>query len=183
MDDKGYLPLRDFIYCPLCANKLTEKELDHMVRAVCEGCGYIWYKNPIPAAGAFISKDNKILLVKRKYEPKANDWCLPAGFMENDESPVECCIREIKEETGLDVAIDKLFWNYEAGDDPRAKVVLILYLANIIGGELIPGDDAIEAQYFSLDDLPANIAFNAHIRALADYKHYLATGTGPSEGK
>ena len=171
--------MADFKFCPLCASGLTSKVFSGTKRSVCEACGYIWYKNPIPAAGAIILKDNDVLLVKRKYDPQAGGWCLPAGFMENNESPVECCIREVKEETGLDIQVDKLFWNYEAGDDPRAKVVLILYLADIIGGDLVPGDDAIEAEYFPLENLPNNIAFNAHIRALNHLKSYLTSGKLP----
>jgi ADP-ribose pyrophosphatase YjhB (NUDIX family) len=179
MDEHQYLPMTEFKYCPLCASGLLVKKIHNQDRSVCEDCGYIWYKNPIPAAGAIIIKDNKVLLVKRKYDPQAGDWCLPAGFMENDESPIECCEREVKEETGLDIRVEKLFWNYEAGDDPRAKVVLILYLAEITGGELIPGDDAIEARFFPLDNLPPNIAFNAHVRALNHLKMYLTSGNLP----
>ncbi len=172
---------KDFKFCPWCGSNLQPKKLDGRERSACVSCDFIWYRNPLPAAGAIIFKDNSLLLVKRKYAPQIGDWCLPAGFMEYDESPVQCCVREVKEETGLEIEIDRLFWNYQAGDDPRAMVVLILYLAKIRGGVLTPGDDAIEAEYFKLDNLPENIAFDAHIRAIGDFKSYLKTNNLPNE--
>jgi 8-oxo-dGTP diphosphatase len=133
----------------------------------------------VEAAGAIIVVKNRLLLVKRKYPPGVGDWCIPAGFMEYNESAVKCCIREVKEETGLDIKIEKLFWNYKAGDDPRSMVVLILYLADVIGGDLKPGDDAVETEYFDLEDLPSNIAFSAHRKAIKDLKIYLESGKLP----
>jgi ADP-ribose pyrophosphatase YjhB (NUDIX family) len=140
---------------------------------ICENCGFIWYKNPIPAAGAIILSKKKLLLVKRKYPPQEGLWCLPAGFMETDETPEECCIREVKEETGLDISIVNTFRNYPGHDDPRAKVVLLIYMADIVGGTATPGDDAIELEFFSLDNIPKEIAFRAHVEAISDLKIYL----------
>lgn len=178
-EEHKLIEARDFKFCPWCASPLETRRLDGRIRSACSSCNYIWYKNPIPAAGAILMKDDRLLLVKRKYPPGVGDWCIPAGFMEYDESPVQCCIREIKEETGLDIKIEKLFWNYRAGDDPRSMVVLILYLAEIVDGNLAPGDDAIETGYFGLDNLPSNIAFSAHRKAIRDLKIYLETGQLP----
>ncbi len=171
---------RDYKFCPWCSASLVEKKLDGRARLRCPSCNFIWYKNPIPAAGAILIQDHKILLVKRKYPPRVGDWSLPAGFMEYDESPARCCIRELKEETGLDIKIDKLFWVYAGHDDPRSHAVLALYLANIIGGTMAPGDDADEVKYFELDMTPPNIAFQAHIEAIADIRKYLRTGKMPN---
>jgi len=177
--DHTFPEARDFQYCPSCGQKLVEGDIDGRTRLHCPSCQYIWYKNPVPAAGAIIFRDDKLLLVKRKYEPRAGDWCLPAGFQEYDESPLECCIREVKEETGLEIKIDRLFWNYKAGDDPRTMVVLILYLADIVDGVLEPGDDAVEAKFFPLSEIPSNIAFKAHRMAISHLKNFLSRGELP----
>jgi len=79
-------------------------------------------------------------------------------------------VREIREETGLDITITGMFDIFFGMDDPRTHAVLILYLAEVIGGTLHPGDDALEARFFSFDDLPPNIAFQAHRDALALYR-------------
>lgn len=178
-DEHKLIEARDFKFCPWCGSPLKSRELDGAMRSACTSCEYIWYKNPIPATGAIIVDDNRLLLVKRKYPPAVGDWCIPAGFMEYNESPVECCVREVKEETGLNIKIDRLFWNYKAGDDPRSMVVLILYLATVIDGKLVPGDDALETKYFDLEELPSNIAFSAHRKAIRDLKKYLEGGQLP----
>lgn len=175
-----YLAARDFEFCPWCGRRLGNRTIDGRTRSACSECGYIWYKNPIPAAGGIIHNNGDLLLVKRKYDPQKGLWCLPAGFQEYDESPVDCCRREIKEETGLDVEIERLFWNYKAGDDPRAMVVLFLYLVKVVGGKLEPGDDAIEVEYFPLDSIPREIAFSAHVRAISHFREFLNSGKLPS---
>lgn len=178
-DEHKLVEAKDYKYCPWCGSDLEPRQLDGHDRLACTRCEFIWYKNPIPASGAIIMKGNSLLLVKRKYPPGVGDWCIPAGFMEYDESPVECCKREIKEETGLEIKIDRLFWNYRAGDDPRSMVVLILYMATVVDGKLVPGDDAVETAYFDLENLPYNIAFSAHRRAIKDLKRYLEDGELP----
>jgi ADP-ribose pyrophosphatase YjhB (NUDIX family) len=154
---------------------------DNRERLRCPACDFIWYKNPIPAAGAIVNRSGEILLVKRKYPPAIGDWCFPAGFMEYDESPVDCCVRELREETGLDIEITRLFWVYAGHDDPRSNAVLMLYLANIIGGDAAPGDDAVDLRFYKLDDVPANIAFQAHREAISDYRRYMETGLFPGQ--
>ncbi len=172
---------RLYKYCPWCASPLVGMLSDGHKRLVCPNCDFIWYRNPIPAAGAILLRDNGILLVKRKFPPRTGDWCFPAGFMEYSESPAECCVRELKEETGFDIKISGLFNAYAGHDDPRSNAVLILYLADISGGELRPGDDAIEAEFFELDRIPPNIAFQAHRDAIRDFKRYSETGKLPLE--
>ena len=149
-------------FCPRCGAEMIEKTVDHKTRRVCPVCGYVYYHNPVPAAGVVIEKDGKILLVKRKFEPYKGDWCLPAGFMEYDESPEQCAVRETKEELNVDVELDGLFGVYSGKDDPRTHAILVMYWAKITGGELKPGDDAEEIQYFAKDQVPSNIAFLAH---------------------
>jgi 8-oxo-dGTP diphosphatase len=156
----------EYSFCPLCGHSLVERNLDHRVRNVCPDCGFVHYMNPAPAAAVICEQEGRVLLVKRKFEPKAGDWSLPAGFVEYAESPKETAVRETKEETGLDVNVLQLFGVYGSCDDPRTRVVLVVYHAQIVGGELQAGDDAIEARFFPRDQLPANVAFSSHQRAL-----------------
>ena len=158
-----------YCFCPRCGTELLPVELGGRERRVCPKEDFVQYRNPVPAVGAFVRKGSKLLMVLRKYPPKAGLWTLPAGFMEYDEAPEETAVREIKEETGLDVSIQKLFSVYRAGDDPRTRVVLILFETEIVGGRLKPGDDALKAEFFLLDDLPDDIAFSAHRKALSEY--------------
>jgi 8-oxo-dGTP diphosphatase len=138
------------------------------MRPTCPACDFIWYRNPVPAAGVLLVEDGRVLLVRRKFDPRAGSWCLPAGFMESGETPEETAVRELFEETGLEARLTGLFHVYAGFDDPRVRAVLILYTAERIGGTLVPGDDAIEAEWFPLASPPADIAFAAHRQALAE---------------
>lgn len=167
--NEEFLEKREFRFCPICSAELVKKVLDKKVRKACPVCGFVYYQNPVPAAAVIIEKEGKVLLVQRKFNPYAGDWSLPSGFMEYSETPEECAKRETKEETGLDIQIRSLFNIYLATDDPRTHVVLMVYLADIIQGSLKAGDDAKEVRFFTSAEIPANIAFTAHKRAVKEY--------------
>lgn len=160
----------DPTYCPRCATALEPRPEHGMLRPTCPACGYIWYRNPVPAAGVLLEQEGRVLLVRRRYDPRAGAWCIPAGFMEAGETPEQCAEREVLEETGLIVQPERLFGVYAGFDDPRVRAVLILYIGVVTGGELRPGDDAIDAQWFALDALPADIAFASHAKAIAELR-------------
>ncbi|HUV31517.1 MAG TPA: NUDIX hydrolase [Acidobacteriota bacterium] len=167
----------DYRYCPLCARPLSEHVLDGHRRLVCEAgdCDFVYYQNPVPAAGVIIVQQDRILLVKRAHPPKVGWWCIPAGFMEWHEHPEQTAVRELEEETGLKVKINSFFEVYSGQDDPRSNAVLILYLGEVIGGLLSASDDAQDVRFFGFDELPENIAFEAHWQALADYDRRMRT--------
>lgn len=145
-----------------------------VMRPTCPSCGFIWYRNPVPAAGVILVRDGAVLLVKRKYEPRAGWWCLPAGFMEAGETPEQTAVRELQEETGVFAQLTGLFGVYAGFDDPRVRAVLILYTGVITGGDERAGDDAIELGWFPLDALPEELAFASHRQALAELIERLA---------
>ncbi len=157
-------------FCPRCTAALSISPVEDVIRPHCPSCGFVFYQNPAPAAGAIIVEDNRILLVQRSVDPRKGDWCIPAGFTEWTEHPQQTAVRELKEETGLDIRLTDLFEMFMGMDDPRTHALLILYLGEIVGGELTAGDDAAEARFFGFDDLPENIAFEAHESALMLYQ-------------
>jgi len=157
-------------YCYRCGTRMRMREEHGRPRAICPACGFIHYRNPVPAAGVILPGRGGVLMVKRKFDPAAGEWCLPAGFMEYGETPERCAIRELREETGLVGNITGLFGVYAGFDDPRVRTVLILFTAERHGGRLKPGDDAVEARYFLSARPPRRIAFEAHRRALAEYR-------------
>ena len=160
-------------FCPLCGTPLVSRDDHGTHRPTCPSCGYVYYRNPVPAAGVIVVERGRVLLVKRRYAPRAGAWCLPAGFMEYGETPRECAVRELAEETGLRCRLGDLFGVYAGFDDPRVRAVLILYRAERTGGRLVPGDDAIAARWFPLGQPPRAIAFAAHRHALAEIAAHL----------
>jgi len=139
--------------------------------------------NPVVAAGTLVEEDGRVVLVRRRAEPRAGYWGLPAGYVEVDESAEEAAVRETREEAGLEVELDNLLGVYSFGGEGIPRGVLILYAAHVVGGELRPGDDASEARFFAPAELPSEeeIAFWTHRNALRDWLRAHAVIIRPAE--
>jgi len=169
-----------FRYCPYDATALEMRDEHGTMRPTCPQCGFIHYRNHVPAAGVILETAAGGLLVRRRFDPRAGAWCLPAGFMEFGESPEDCAVRELFEETGLRGRLRRLFNVYTGSDDPRTRAILIVFVAELAGGTLTPGDDAIEAGWFPLDEPPEPLAFQSHTRALHEYRAERERGVAPT---
>ena len=159
-------------YCPVCSSELVWRESDGRPRQVCPACGFIHYQNPTPAAACLVERDGRVLMVQRKYPPYVGGWTLPAGYVEWDETPEQAAVRETQEETGLQVVASGLFgvfpWHHEFKDgQSHDNGLLVVYQADVTGGELQAGDDAQAVGWFAADALPERIAFSSHRVALA----------------
>lgn len=130
------------------------------IRAVCPACGFVHFTDPKVAVGTLIEKNGEVLLVRRINEPQRGYWSFPAGFMDAYEEPEEAACRECLEETGLEVKIKDLASVVGGREHPNGADIVIIYRAEITGGELHPGDDADQVGFFSRDDLPP-LAFRA----------------------
>lgn len=115
----------------------------------------MFYKSPKLTADGVVLKNNKILLIKRKNEPFKDKWALPGGFVEYGEKLEDAVVREVFEETGLKTKIIDLIGIYSDPDrDPRGHIVTAVYLLKIDKGRVKGGDDAIEARFFNVNNLP-----------------------------
>jgi 8-oxo-dGTP diphosphatase len=120
----------------------------------------VHWDNPKPVTATLVPMNGGLVLVKRKFEPYVDDWCLPGGFIEGYEHPEESAMREVLEETGLKIEIDRLLGAHSPGRG--INVIILFYLAKVASGQLIPGDDASDVGAFSKEQLPPNIAFELH---------------------
>jgi len=102
----------------------------------------------IPCVGAVIKDDaGRLLLIKRGHEPAAGRWSIPGGRIEAGESDVDALVREVREETGLEVAAGRLLGAVQRPGLAGAVVDIRDYLAVVTGGELAAGDDAADARW------------------------------------
>lgn len=133
------------------------------------------YKYPRAAltvdAIVFVKSDTTtfVLLIERGREPFRNKWALPGGFIEMDETLEQACIRELEEETGLQVEKMEQFRAYDAiNRDPRHRTISVVYSVRLEEQKPVTGsDDATQAKWFSIDQLP-ELAFD-HAEILADF--------------
>ena len=141
------------LFCARCGGRLATVVVSDRERPVCPACGHIVYSNPAPVAMVLArDADRRLLLVKRGVEPLKGFWALPSGYVETDESVEAAAVREVLEETGLEVAIDGLGGVFSAAG---LGVVLVVYQARIVGGHLAPGSDADEVRLADPRKVPA----------------------------
>jgi 8-oxo-dGTP diphosphatase len=120
-----------------------------------------------------IIEDQKgnVVLITRKYPPFQNYYALPGGFIKKGEKPVKAVIREIKEETNLDVKVEYQIGVYtEEGRDPRGNIHTTAYKCRIIGdtSEMRSGDDSKKVELLPIDQLKnIELAFD-HKKILSD---------------
>lgn len=104
----------------------------------------------IAAFGFIFDENNRILLCHRlDYDL----WNLPGGTMEAGESPWECVIREVREETGLEVEIVRLAGIY---NKPEKNELVFSFVCRIVSGKITLNEEADKIEYFSINDIPHN---------------------------
>lgn len=130
------------------------------------------YPRPAVSADCIIFDKSKghlsILLVERKNGPFKGMWALPGGFIEEDETVDYGALRELKEETGLDLEMEQFRVYSEPDRDPRGRIITIAFLAvtEKVNLEPIAGDDAKNVKWFSISELPL-LAFD-HKKIIED---------------
>jgi 8-oxo-dGTP diphosphatase len=111
----------------------------------------------------------RLLLIRRANPPSAGTWSVPGGKCWRGEPPEQACVREVAEETGLDVRVLHYAGRVER-DGPDGVVFDIDdYVCEVVGGTLRAGDDAIDAGWFSLTDLDALVLASGLLEALSGW--------------
>jgi ADP-ribose pyrophosphatase YjhB (NUDIX family) len=102
-------------------------------------------------AGAFVRDGaGRVLLIRRANDPGRGLWSVPAGRIEAGETPAEAAVREVREETGLDVEVGEVLWRGAVGTFSVED-----FAATVTGGVLQAGDDASDARWFTADEVRA----------------------------
>lgn len=101
-----------FSFCPKCAAALADETLEGQPRRVCSaGCGFIHYDNPTPVVAAVVEHEGTIVLARNRAWPRTF-YGLITGFLERNETPQQCAVREVKEELSLDAGPPTLLGVY-----------------------------------------------------------------------
>ena len=155
----------EYRFCPRCATPLENQFRYGKVRPVCPACGFVHCANPRVAVVVFLADGGRVLLVKRGMEPEKGHWALAAGFVDMGERPEEAAVREMREETGLEVVITR---RLDLGFDEASRAIVILFEGRMVGGTLKADDDVEEARWFAPGELPdaSELAFESTRRML-----------------
>ncbi len=143
-----------FIFCPRCAAPLAEGLKFGRTRRFCCYCGFIHFSDPKVAVAGLVSGGGRVLLVRRAAVPRIGFWALPAGYMDADELPEEAVVREIAEETGVEVRVTGLHGIAPLAGWKERRGILIVYAAEPVGGVLLASDDVSDARWFRAEEIP-----------------------------
>ena len=160
----------EYRFCPACGGALEKRSLKATDpdRLVCGACAFVFYLDPKVAVGTIIDAgSDRLVLVRRAIEPGYGLWVFPGGFVDRGEELPKAAIREAREESGLEVRLDRLVNIYSY---PDAAVIIVVYAATAISGELCGDEECLEARLFRADEIPwEELAFRSTREALRDY--------------
>jgi ADP-ribose pyrophosphatase YjhB (NUDIX family) len=157
-------------YCLECGTSLDFRLLDGRNREVCGKCGWVYYPQLKVGVGVLVERDGRLLLLQRAHEPWKGMWNLPAGYVEVDENPRDAAMREVLEESGLDIEVGELFRMYYFDDDPRGNGIMLVYKAKSVNGELKINAEVNSARFFLRQDIPDTLAGAGDERAVREWR-------------
>lgn len=160
---------KEYRFCPLCGleAETRDRERRGSIHFSCSGCGFVHYKDPKLVACAILEIEQRLLLVKRAHPPRQGTWVLPGGFVDRGEKLQAAAVREMEEECGIRVEVNNLIGAYSCSGNP---VVLVVYRAGYLSGQLKINHENLAAGWFALPEIPwEEIGFQNTKDALKDY--------------
>ena len=158
-----------FKYCPLCATALVEKHIYNALRSTCPACGFIYFLDPKVVIVVAVQHEGKLLLGRRNIDPGKGLWSFVSGYVDRGEKVEEAAIREVKEETNLDVQLDNLLGIYSQNGNPH---VVIAYRASVVNDDISKmvgqPDEVNELTFFACEEMP-DLAFPMDKHILQDW--------------
>jgi len=163
----------EFHFCPVCGGELRSLVLKETepARLVCGSCEFVFYQDPKVAACSIVEQDHRIVLLQRSINPQKGKWVIPGGFVDRGEEVIKAALRETEEECGIKTRIKHLLGVYSY---PGRPVVVVVYVAEHLSGELIVGDESMAMKLVSPEAIPwEELAFPSTVDALKDYVAHL----------
>ncbi|MCK9273992.1 MAG: NUDIX domain-containing protein [Syntrophales bacterium] len=156
-------------YCAHCGNALSRRLIEGKERDYCDRCTTVFYENPLPAVSTIVANSKReLLVVKRGKEPYLGMWCLPIGFAESGEDVRDAALRELREEAGLQGEVVRLIDVDTVENDFYGSMAIITYEVRRTGGKVVPGDDAVDACFVPIHELPP-LAWESNRKAVDRY--------------
>lgn len=133
---------------------------------------------PVVGLGAVVWRDDKVLMIKRGRPPRAGIWSLPGGGQDLGETVEQGIRRELREETGVEVELLGLVAVIDSVQrDAEGRVLyhytIVDYAARWASGDVVAGDDAADAAWFSLEELAGLHLWEETLRVIEQSRRFL----------
>lgn len=157
-------------YCVNCGTRLEPRTVEGRELEGCPGCGFVLWHDPKVVTLVVVEDERGDVIVGRRgIEPGYGLWCLPGGYVNDDEHPADSAARECREEIGADVEITGLLGVYHIRKHGAPSMVGIAYRARLRPGQVpVAGSEMLEVGAFPGDRLP-ELAFTSHREAVTDW--------------
>ena len=157
-------------FCVNCGVRLEVRLVEGRDLEGCGRCGFVlWHDPKVVTLVVVENESGEVVMGRRGIEPGYGLWCLPGGYVNDDEHPADSAARECREEIRADVEITALLGVYHIQKRGAASMVGIGYRARLRPGQLpAAGDEMLEVAAFPSDRLP-DLAFNSHREAMRDW--------------
>ena len=156
-------------FCVNCGATLVPREIEGRMHEACPNDDFVLWHDPKVVTAVVVEAPGGVLLGRRGIEPGRGLWCLPGGFVNDDEGPLDAAVRECREEIGAAVEVTGLVGVYHIAKADAPSMVGVAYRAQLEDGQRAqPGNEMLELRVFPLDSLPP-LAFPSHRQILGDY--------------
>jgi ADP-ribose pyrophosphatase YjhB (NUDIX family) len=156
-------------YCIRCGSELTTRVIEGRELEACANDDFVLWRDPKVAAAVVVESGGGVVLGRRAIEPGYGLWCLPGGFVNDDEHPADAAIRECHEEINAAVELTSLIGVYHVPKRDAPSMVGIAYRARLADGAVLgPGSEMLEVGVFPIESIPP-LAFPSHRQVLDEY--------------
>jgi 8-oxo-dGTP diphosphatase len=157
-------------YCLNCGTELVMRVTEGREVEACPIDDFVLWHDPKVTTAVVIEVDGGVLLGRRAIEPGRGLWCLPGGFVNDDEDPWDAAARECTEEICATVALVRLIGVYHIAKRGAPSMVGIAYQARLVDASRpSAGAEMLEVGVFQPGSLPP-LAFPSHQKVLAEYR-------------
>jgi ADP-ribose pyrophosphatase YjhB (NUDIX family) len=161
-------------FCVNCGTALVLRVIEGREVEACPHDGFVLWHDPKVSTAVVVEAHGGIVLGRRSIEPGYGLWCLPGGFVNDDEDPAVAAVRECREEISVQVELTGLIGVYHIAKTDAPSMIGIAYRGRLADGAVpAAGEEMLEVAVFPPESVPP-LAFPSHKKVVAEYLRSLA---------